>query len=86
MSSVYEAFTDLVGEQGEDNQLRVLVQTVQMPEEEREQYLAEFQAGRDGTLVGFAVMGGIFSEGIDLVGERLTGRGRSWCRAATART
>lgn len=74
MSSVYEAFTDLVGEQGEESsQLHVLVQTVQMPEEEREQFLAEFQAGRDGTLVGFAVMGGIFSEGIDLVGERLTG-------------
>lgn len=80
MSSVYEAFTDLVGEQ-EDlhpeeeprSQLRVLVQQTKMSEEEREHFLAEFQAGTEKTLVGFAVMGGIFSEGIDLVGDRLTG-------------
>ncbi|KQX57286.1 MULTISPECIES: ATP-dependent DNA helicase [unclassified Paenibacillus] len=81
MSSVYEAFTDLVGEQDEDmlpeeeprSQLQVLVQQTQMSEEEREQFLAKFQAGTEKTLVGFAVMGGIFSEGIDLVGDRLTG-------------
>ncbi|MBP1963932.1 ATP-dependent DNA helicase [Paenibacillus aceris] len=75
MSSVYEAFTDLAGEQDDHGlgRLHVLVQTAQMSEEERESYLAEFQSGREGTLVGFAVMGGIFSEGIDLVGERLTG-------------
>ena len=81
MSSVYEAFTDLVGEQDEGmlpeeepkGQLRVLIQQTKMSEEEREQFLAEFQAGTEKTLVGFAVMGGIFSEGIDLVGDRLTG-------------
>ncbi|MCY9693885.1 ATP-dependent DNA helicase [Paenibacillus alginolyticus] len=77
MSSVYEAFTDLVGEQEalhpEQPELRVLVQQTQMSEEEREHFLAEFQAGTEKTHVGFAVMGGIFSEGIDLVGDRLTG-------------
>ncbi|MDR6883391.1 ATP-dependent DNA helicase [Bacillus sp. 3255] len=73
MSSVQEAFMELMAEQGGDSGLRILVQTAQMPEEERENFLAEYQAGREGTLVGFAVMGGIFSEGIDLVGERLTG-------------
>lgn len=81
MSSVYEAFTDLVGEQVEGmlpeeeqrGQLRVLIQQTKMSEEEREHFLAEFQAGTERTLVGFAVMGGIFSEGIDLVGDRLTG-------------
>ncbi|MDF2645031.1 MAG: ATP-dependent helicase [Paenibacillus sp.] len=81
MSSVYEAFTDLVGEQDKGmlpeeesrSQLRVLVQQTKMSEEEREHFLAEFQAGTKKTLVGFAVMGGIFSEGIDLVGDRLTG-------------
>jgi Rad3-related DNA helicase len=35
--------------------------------------LASFTTGNKGTLIGFAVMGGIFSEGIDLVGDRLTG-------------
>ncbi|MDQ0903196.1 ATP-dependent DNA helicase [Paenibacillus sp. V4I7] len=81
MSSVYEAFTDLVGEQEKGmlpeeeprSQLRVLVQQTKMSEEEREHFLAEFQAGTEKTLVGFAVMGGIFSEGIDLVGDRLKG-------------
>lgn len=79
MSSVYEAFTDLVGEQEAlhpeqpERELRVLVQQTKMSEEEREHFLAEFQAGTEKTLVGFAVMGGIFSEGIDLVGDRLTG-------------
>ncbi|KRF02413.1 ATP-dependent helicase [Paenibacillus sp. Soil766] len=74
MSSVYESFTDLVGEAEEASQLiSVLVQQAKMTEEEREHFLSAFQAGAETTLVGFAVMGGIFSEGIDLVGDRLTG-------------
>lgn len=51
----------------------ILVQTHTMSEEERERFLDAFQAGRARTLVGFAVLGGIFSEGIDLQGDRLTG-------------
>ncbi|SDD12883.1 Rad3-related DNA helicase [Paenibacillus sp. UNCCL117] len=51
----------------------ILIQQGDMSEEERERFLAEFRAGRDKPLLGFAVMGGIFSEGIDLTGERLTG-------------
>ncbi|CAN7184224.1 ATP-dependent DNA helicase [Paenibacillus sp. LjRoot56] len=73
MSSVYEAFTDLVGEAADTSHLNILVQQVKMTEEEREHFLSAFQAGAEMTLVGFAVMGGIFSEGIDLVGDRLTG-------------
>lgn len=74
MSSVYGAFTDLVGEVADESQvISVLVQQAKMTEEEREHFLAAFQAGAEQTLVGFAVMGGIFSEGIDLVGDRLTG-------------
>jgi len=44
-----------------------------MNEREREEFLAEFIANPPQTLVGFAVMGGIFSEGIDLTGERISG-------------
>ncbi|CAH1228301.1 3'-5' exonuclease DinG [Paenibacillus allorhizoplanae] len=73
MSSVYEAFTDLVGEAADTSHLNILVQQAKMTEEEREHFLSAFQAGSEMTLVGFAVMGGIFSEGIDLVGDRLTG-------------
>ena len=49
-----------------------LCQSSVMSEQERESFLSEFQSGR-GALVGFCVMGGIFSEGIDLLGDRLIG-------------
>jgi len=74
LSSVYEAFIDLLAESGERGQnIQLLVQQALMSEEERERYLDTFQANQGQTLMGFAVMGGIFSEGIDLVGDRLTG-------------
>jgi DNA excision repair protein ERCC-2 len=44
-----------------------------MDEAARETFLAQFSTGNQETLVGLAVMGGIFGEGIDLVGERLIG-------------
>ena len=50
-----------------------LVQTPEMRESEREVFLEQFQAQREDTVVGFAVMGGAFGEAIDLTGERLAG-------------
>ena len=44
-----------------------------MTEAEREAFLAQFSAANTKSLVGCAVMGGIFGEGIDLVGDRLIG-------------
>ena len=44
-----------------------------MTEEEREVFLKEFEKERNHSLVGFCVMGGIFSEGIDLTEDRLIG-------------
>jgi DNA excision repair protein ERCC-2 len=44
-----------------------------MTEAEREAFLAAFHTEHGATLVGFAVMGGVFGEAIDLVGERLIG-------------
>jgi len=54
-------------------QVRVICQTPGMDEEEREEFLATFATQPDQTLVGFALMGGIFGEGIDLIGDRLSG-------------
>jgi DNA excision repair protein ERCC-2 len=51
----------------------VIRQTSFMSEEERRKFIAAFQSELTRPLVGFAVMGGIFGEGIDLVGERLVG-------------
>lgn len=47
-------------------------QTASMDERAREEFLEEFQE-REKTLIGFCVMGGVFSEGIDLMGKRLIG-------------
>lgn len=54
-----------------ENQL--LVQERGMTEEARDVFLSRFSSRNEETLVGLAVMGGIFGEGIDLVGERLIG-------------
>ncbi len=51
----------------------VIIQTPGMSELEREEFLNRFGMENHRSLLGFAVMGGIFGEGIDLVGERLSG-------------
>jgi DNA excision repair protein ERCC-2 len=56
-------------------EIEVIVQEAGMGEREREAFLARFDADNPHTLVGFAVMGGVFGEGIDLVGNRLSGAG-----------
>ena len=53
----------------------VSVQKTGMSEREREAFLAVFAEDNARHTVGFAVMGGIFGEGIDLVGDRLVGAG-----------
>lgn len=65
------AVLELLKERLPERQL--LVQDRAMTEAEREAFLAQFSASNQETLVGLAVMGGIFGEGIDLVGERLIG-------------
>ena len=70
MNMIYEDFA-AVAEEGTE----LLLQQSGMTEEDRERFLAAFvpnpAPGR--TFIAFAVMGGLFSEGIDLVGDRLTG-------------
>ena len=53
--------------------VRCISQHASMTELEREEFLEEFTEETEETLVGFCVMGGIFSEGIDLIGDRLIG-------------
>lgn len=68
MEEVYEIYQQMAEEEG----VRCLLQEPGMKEAQREAFLENFQNNR-GTLVGFCVMGGIFSEGIDLTGEQLIG-------------
>ena len=49
------------------------VQTKDMSEEERREFLLNFQPNPGRTTLGFLVIGGAFSEGIDLVSDRLIG-------------
>ena len=51
----------------------VICQKPAMTEAAREDFLKVFTSSNKGVLLGFAVMGGIFGEGIDLVGDRLSG-------------
>ncbi|KZE68845.1 ATP-dependent helicase [Fictibacillus phosphorivorans] len=67
MTDVYEQLLE------KDPIFNLIVQQPAMTEEERETFLAYFDSVGEKSLVGFAVMGGIFSEGIDLKGDKLTG-------------
>jgi len=53
--------------------LDIIIQGNSMSEEDREGFMAEFEEERDRSLVAFCVLGGIFSEGIDLVNDKLIG-------------
>lgn len=57
----------------EHPKLRIITQSSHMNEQEKEEFLEAFEKERQDTLVAFCVMGGIFSEGIDLKEDRLIG-------------
>lgn len=69
LEDVYEEFQNL----DEKGEVFCVIQDSGMSEEEREEFLSFFEEERTGSLIGFCVMGGIFSEGIDLTEERLIG-------------
>ena len=51
----------------------IIVQSKEMNISSREEFLSHFIENPNKTTVGFAVLGGVFSEGIDLVNDRLIG-------------
>lgn len=67
LRKVYEAFAEAYP------QVETAVQEGSMDDDARRAFLARFDAENAGTLLGFCVMGGVFSEGVDLKGERLIG-------------
>lgn len=56
-----------------DHEVDSICQVSYMDEEQREEFLEEFEQEREKSLVAFCVMGGIFSEGIDLTDDKLIG-------------
>ena len=69
MEEVFQAYIALYHE---DN-VECLLQKEDMSEEDREGFLNAFREKRDSTILGFCVLGGIFSEGIDLKHDSLIG-------------
>ncbi|WP_321387580.1 ATP-dependent DNA helicase [uncultured Enterococcus sp.] len=67
LDMVYDAFKK------KNPAIQTLIQQTDMNEQEREQFLAAFIPDPKETLIGFCVLGGVFSEGIDLKGNRLIG-------------
>lgn len=68
MENVWEAFEEL-----NLSDVEYIRQGQYMNEQERETFLDMYGAERENSLVGFCVLGGVFSEGIDLTEERLIG-------------
>jgi DNA excision repair protein ERCC-2 len=68
LRNIYERYTPA------NSDTQVVVQQSKMSDKDRTDFLSLFtnKSGQT-TVVGFAVMGGIFGEGIDLVGNSLTG-------------
>lgn len=63
----------ILSREGAENGFAWLSQGMGMSEEEREEFLNEFSEERTDSFVGLCVMGGVFSEGIDLKEGRLIG-------------
>lgn len=71
MEEVYKIYE----EEFSTDWVKCICQSQEMSEREREEFLNEFTGSEEKkySLIGFCVMGGIFSEGIDLKGNQLIG-------------
>ena len=65
LNSVYSRYIELYGDNG------VIMQKESLSETEKEEFLYKFTD--DSKIVAFTVVGGMFSEGVDLPGNRLIG-------------
>lgn len=68
LEEVHTCFLECV-----DHEVDSICQVSYMDEEQREEFLEEFEQEREKSLVAFCVMGGIFSEEIDLTDDKLIG-------------
>lgn len=67
MEEVYQRYIQLYPK------AEVLIQSRELKDVEKEAFLANFQAQNEQVVLGFCVLGGVFSEGIDLKKNRLIG-------------
>ena len=69
LQNIYDIYTEQFASEGKE----CIIQQDYMNEQAREEFLEYFQEETDHILIGFCVLGGIFSEGIDLKNDRLIG-------------
>lgn len=69
LQNIYDIYTEQFAAEGKE----CIIQQDYMNEQAREEFLEYFQEETDHILIGFCVLGGIFSEGIDLKNDRLIG-------------
>ncbi len=62
-----------VGDGNDVKNIECIIQKNNMHEAEREEFIQKFSEDRENSLVAFCVLGGIFSEGIDLTEDKLIG-------------
>lgn len=67
MRNIFNIFNE------ENRKFKIVCQENIMTEEEKNDFIKLFSENVNETLIGFVVMGGVFSEGIDLAGEKLIG-------------
>ena len=67
MEDIYDIFLE------QADGIESVMQMQSMSETQREEFLEQFEYERAKSFVGFCVMGGVFSEGIDLTEDRLIG-------------
>ena len=79
LEDVYEAFEKIQEKEELEafpalgHRITCVTQSQSMSEKDRELFLNTFEEERKESLLGFCVMGGIFSEGIDLTEDKLIG-------------
>ncbi len=67
MRNVCKLFSEIMPDKN------IVMQKQKMNYKERERFISLFKNQTKGPIVGFCVLGGMFSEGIDLIGESLIG-------------
>lgn len=72
MQSVFEVFTDRELQKA-GHGIEIVMQETAMTEAAKQDFLDKFKEKPNTTILGFCVLGGVFSEGIDLKDDRLIG-------------
>ena len=71
--SSYQYLEEVYSRMKFDSEIRYIKQTRDMEDKEKNKFLSYFEENPTKTTVGFAVLGGIFSEGIDFYSDKLIG-------------